>query len=119
MRLRSLTSPQNEEKNRFNSSLEQRLQDAERHGAEVSGTLRWQGVLVHDMQVQLHNLATLVEKARRNPGCMVNVVRGSQLLSAHKALHPGGPRAARLAANNRWLSYISRRIATLCISVLN
>ncbi|XP_048842303.1 angiopoietin-related protein 7-like [Brienomyrus brachyistius] len=79
---------QNEEKNWLNSSLEQRLQDAERHDAEVGSTLRPQGMLVHDMQVQVHNLAALVEKARRNPGCMVNVVRASQLLSAHQALHP-------------------------------
>uniref|UniRef100_A0A8C9SCJ6 Si:ch211-203k16.3 n=1 Tax=Scleropages formosus TaxID=113540 RepID=A0A8C9SCJ6_SCLFO len=40
------------------------------------------------MQAQIRNLSMLVEKARRSPGCMVNVVRASPLLSAQEALHP-------------------------------
>ncbi|KPP77252.1 hypothetical protein Z043_103339, partial [Scleropages formosus] len=83
---------QNEEKNGLNSSLEHRLRELERRCSEAGTLLHLQASLIYDMQAQIRNLSMLVEKARRSPGCMVNVVRASPLLSAQEALHPGEPR---------------------------
>ncbi|XP_036406202.1 angiopoietin-related protein 7-like [Megalops cyprinoides] len=79
---------QNEEKNGLNSSLEQRFRELERRHAEASTLLHLQGSLIYDMQTQIHNLSLMVEKVRRNPGCMINIVRTSPLMSAQEALHP-------------------------------
>ena len=38
---------------------------------------------------QLHNVTLLVDKVKRSPGCSVNIVRPSPLMSAQEALHPG------------------------------
>ena len=80
---------QSEEKSRLNSSLEQRFHELEEHYAEATTLLHIQGSLVYDLQAQIQNLSMLVEKVRRNPGCMINIVRTSPLLSAQQALHPG------------------------------
>ncbi|XP_077077423.1 angiopoietin-2 [Siphateles boraxobius] len=79
---------QSEEKNRNSSSIEQRLHELEDHYAEATTLLHIQGSLIYDLQAQIQNLSLLVEKVRRNPGCMINIVRTSPLLSAHEALHP-------------------------------
>ncbi|KAF4099809.1 fibrinogen-like protein 1 [Onychostoma macrolepis] len=79
---------QSEEKNRNNSSIEQRLHELEDHYAEATTLLHIQGSLIYDLQAQIQNLSLLVEKVRRNPGCMINIVRTSPMLSAQEALHP-------------------------------
>ncbi|XP_076129256.1 angiopoietin-2-like [Alosa pseudoharengus] len=79
---------QSEERNRVNSSLEQRVHELEEHYAEASTLLHLQGSLLYDLQAQMGNLSLQVEKVRRNPGCMINIVRTSPLLSAQEALHP-------------------------------
>ncbi|XP_057209501.1 angiopoietin-4 [Triplophysa rosa] len=79
---------QSEEKNRNNSSVEQRLHELEDHYAEATALSHIQGSLIYDLQAQIHNLSLLVEKVRRNPGCMINIVRTSPLLSGQEALHP-------------------------------
>uniref|UniRef100_A0A8C1G4X0 Si:ch211-203k16.3 n=1 Tax=Cyprinus carpio TaxID=7962 RepID=A0A8C1G4X0_CYPCA len=79
---------QSEEKNRNNSSIEQRLHELEDHYAEATTLLHIQGSLIYDLQTQIQNLSLLVEKVRRNPGCMINIVRTSPMLSAQEALHP-------------------------------
>ncbi|KAG1963387.1 fibrinogen-like protein 1 [Pimephales promelas] len=79
---------QSEEKNRNSSSIEQRLHELEDHYAEATTLLHIQGSLIYDLQAQIQNLSLLVEKVRRNPGCMINIVRTSPLLSAQEALHP-------------------------------
>lgn len=79
---------QSEEKSRLNSSLEHRFHELEEHYAEATTLLHIQGSLVYDLQAQIQNLSMLVEKVRRNPGCMINIVRTSPLLSAQQALHP-------------------------------
>lgn len=82
---------QSEEKNRNNSSIEQRLHELEDHYADATTLLHIQGSLIYDLQAQIQNLSLLVEKVRRNPGCMINIVRTSPMLSAQEALHPGRP----------------------------
>ncbi|KAJ8410219.1 hypothetical protein AAFF_G00202000 [Aldrovandia affinis] len=79
---------QSEEKNGLNSSLEMRFRELERHYAETGMLLHLQGSLIYDMQTQIHNLSVLVERVRRNPGCMINIVRTSPLMSEQEALHP-------------------------------
>uniref|UniRef100_A0A8C2EW98 Si:ch211-203k16.3 n=1 Tax=Cyprinus carpio TaxID=7962 RepID=A0A8C2EW98_CYPCA len=79
---------QSEEKNHSNSSIEQRLHELEDHYAEATTLLHIQGSLIYDLQAQIQNLSLLVEKVRRNPGCMINIVRTSPMLSAQEALHP-------------------------------
>ncbi|XP_031437136.1 uncharacterized protein LOC116223710 [Clupea harengus] len=79
---------QSEERNRVNSSLEQRVHELEDHYAEASTLLHLQGSLLYSLQAQIGNLSLQVEKVRRNPGCMINIVKTSPLLSAQEALHP-------------------------------
>ncbi|XP_061098640.1 angiopoietin-related protein 7-like [Conger conger] len=79
---------QNEEKNGLNSSLEQRFRELERHHAETSTLLHLQASLIYDMQTRIHNLSMLVEKVRKNPGCMINIIRSSPFMSTQEALHP-------------------------------
>ncbi|MBN3316186.1 ANGL7 protein, partial [Atractosteus spatula] len=78
---------QNEEKNGLNSSLEHRFHELDQHYTEANTLLHIHGSLIYDMQSQIHNLSLLVEKVRRNPGCMINIVR-SPLFSPQEALHP-------------------------------
>ncbi|XP_066554213.1 angiopoietin-related protein 7 isoform X2 [Amia ocellicauda] len=78
---------QNEERNSLNSSLEHRFRELEQHYAEANTLLHIHGSLVYDLQAQIHNLSMTVEKVRRDPGCMINIVRGP-LISPQKALHP-------------------------------
>ncbi|KAG9336301.1 hypothetical protein JZ751_002648, partial [Albula glossodonta] len=80
---------QSEEKNGLNSSLEHRFHVLEQHYAEANTLLHIHGSLIYDMQSQIRNLSVLVEKVRRNPGCMINIVRTSPLISDQEALHPG------------------------------
>ncbi|KAL0967819.1 hypothetical protein UPYG_G00257530 [Umbra pygmaea] len=79
---------QSEEKNRMNSSLEHRFHELETHYAEANTLVHLQGTLIFDLQAQIHNLSRLVESARRNPGCMINIVRTSSQMSAEEARHP-------------------------------
>ncbi|KAL4630470.1 angiopoietin-related protein 7-like [Arapaima gigas] len=82
---------QNEEKNRFNSSLERRMQELKRRHVDAGTLLHLQGSLIFIMQAQLRNLSILVENTRRSPGCMVNIVHSSPLLSAQEVLYPEVP----------------------------
>lgn len=80
---------QSEEKSRLNSSQEHRFRELEVQYAEAATLLHVQGSLISDLQAQIRNLSMLVEKVRRNPGCTINIVRTSPLLSSQHALHPG------------------------------
>ncbi|KPP69984.1 angiopoietin-related protein 7-like, partial [Scleropages formosus] len=79
---------QNEDKKGLNSSLEHRFRVLEQQYAEASTLLHIHGSLIYDMQTQIHNLSVLAEKVRRNPGCMINILRTTPLLSTQEALHP-------------------------------
>ncbi|KAG2467776.1 ANGL7 protein, partial [Polypterus senegalus] len=78
-----------EEKNGQNSSLEHRFHELEQRYNEANTLLHIHGSLIYDVQAQMHNLSVLVEKVRRNPGCMINIVRSARL-NIQEALHPGG-----------------------------
>ncbi|CAB1340123.1 unnamed protein product [Coregonus sp. 'balchen'] len=80
--------PRSEEKNRINSSLENRFHELETHYAEATTLVHLQGTLIYDLQAQIHNLSRLVESVRRNPGCMINIVGTSPQMSSEEALHP-------------------------------
>ncbi|KAL4623905.1 angiopoietin-related protein 7-like [Arapaima gigas] len=86
-RINVLEMQQNEE-NSLNSSLEQRFHILEQQYAEASTLLHIHGSLIYDMQTQIHNLSVLAEKVRRNPGCMINILRTTPLLSTQETLHP-------------------------------
>ncbi|XP_028654618.2 angiopoietin-related protein 7-like [Erpetoichthys calabaricus] len=76
-----------EEKNGQNSSLEHRFHELEQRYNEANTLLHIHGSLIYDVQAQMHNLSVLVEKVRRNPGCMINIVRSARL-NIQEALHP-------------------------------
>ncbi|XP_046691582.1 angiopoietin-related protein 7 isoform X2 [Silurus meridionalis] len=84
----SLHHLQSEEKSRLNSSQEHRVRELEAQYADATTLLHVQGSLLSDLQVQILNLSMLVEKVHRNPGCMINIVRTSPLLSNQHTLHP-------------------------------
>lgn len=73
----------------WNASLEHRFHTLEESYTEATALLQVHGPLIYDMQRQVRNLSMVVERVRRNPGCMINIVRTSPLLSAHEVLHPG------------------------------
>ncbi|KAM8847524.1 angiopoietin-2 [Synchiropus picturatus] len=79
---------QNEEKNRGNVSLAHRIHELEGRYAEATTLLHLQGTLIIDLQNKIHNLTLLLEKAKRSPGCLINIVRPHPLMSAQEALHP-------------------------------
>ncbi|XP_047657519.1 fibrinogen-like protein 1 isoform X1 [Tachysurus fulvidraco] len=79
---------QSEEKFHLNSSQEHRFRELEGQYAEATTLLHIQGSLISDLQDQIHNLSMKVEKVGRNPGCMINIVRTSPLLSTQHTLHP-------------------------------
>nr|XP_023647543.1 angiopoietin-2-like [Paramormyrops kingsleyae] len=79
---------QNDDKNGLNLSLGQRFHAQEQRNTEAGTLLHIHGALIYDMQMQIRNLSMLVEKVRHNPGCMVNIIRTSPLLSTQEALHP-------------------------------
>ncbi|KAG5266141.1 hypothetical protein AALO_G00250250 [Alosa alosa] len=72
----------------WNASLEQRFHTLEESYTEATALLQVHGSLIYDMQRQVRNLSMVVERVRRNPGCMINIVRTSPLLNAHEVLHP-------------------------------
>ncbi|XP_063079966.1 fibroleukin [Engraulis encrasicolus] len=72
----------------WNSSLEHRFHFLEESYAESTQLLRVHGPLIYNMQRQVSNLSMVVERVRRNPGCMINIVRTSPLLNANEVLHP-------------------------------
>ncbi|XP_038583466.1 angiopoietin-related protein 1 [Micropterus salmoides] len=80
---------QSEERNHLNISLEQRFHEMEAHYVEATTLLHLQGTLILDLQNQLHNLTLLVDRVKRSPGCLINIVRPNPLMSAQEALHPG------------------------------
>ncbi|XP_066518679.1 angiopoietin-related protein 7 [Hoplias malabaricus] len=79
---------QSEEKNGQNSSLEQRFHALEQIYEEANTLLHVHGSLIYDMQTHIRNLTMSVERVRRNPGCMINIVRTSPLLNVQETLHP-------------------------------
>ncbi|XP_062303553.1 microfibril-associated glycoprotein 4 [Osmerus eperlanus] len=76
------------ERNHLNSSLEQRFRALELQYAETDTLLHVHGTLLLELQAQVRNLTVTVERVKRNPGCMINIVRTSPLLSTQQALHP-------------------------------
>ena len=86
----ALWSPrQHQDRTGWNSSLEHRFHALEESYMEATALLQVHGSLIYDMQRQVHNLSMVVERVRRNPGCMINIIRTSPLLSNHEMLHPG------------------------------
>ncbi|KAM4633428.1 angiopoietin-related protein 7 [Polymixia lowei] len=79
---------QSEDKTHVNGTSEQRFHELEVHYAEATTLLHLQGTLILDLQNQVHNLSVLVDRVKRSPGCMINVVRPNPLMSAQEALHP-------------------------------
>ncbi|XP_077096080.1 angiopoietin-4 isoform X2 [Siphateles boraxobius] len=79
---------QSEEKYGINSSLEHRFHTLQQIYEEANALLHIHGSLIYDMQTQIRNLTMIVERVRRNPGCMINIIRTSPLLSAQDTLHP-------------------------------
>lgn len=66
----------------------QRFHELEMHYAEATTLLHFQGTLILDLQNQVHNLTELVDKVKRSPGCLINVVRPNSLMSSQEAHHP-------------------------------
>ncbi|XP_042181103.1 angiopoietin-related protein 7 [Oncorhynchus tshawytscha] len=79
---------QGEERNNVNESLEERFRVLELQYAEADSLLHTHSSILFDLQTQVRNLTMTVERVKRNPGCMINIVRTSPLLSAQEALHP-------------------------------
>lgn len=80
---------QREEKYGVNSSLEHRFHMLQEICEEANALLDIHGSLIYDMQTQIRNLTMIVERVRRNPGCMINIIRTSPLLGVQDTLHPG------------------------------
>uniref|UniRef100_A0A3P8S131 Si:ch211-203k16.3 n=1 Tax=Amphiprion percula TaxID=161767 RepID=A0A3P8S131_AMPPE len=79
---------QSEERAHLNTSLEQRFHELELHYAEATTLLHLQGSLILDLQNQLHNLTLLMDKVKRSPGCLINIVHPNPIMDAQEALHP-------------------------------
>ncbi|XP_073682848.1 fibroleukin [Garra rufa] len=79
---------QREEKYGINSSLEHRFLMLQEIYEEANALLHIHGSLIYDMQTQIRNLTMIVERVRRNPGCMINIIRTSPFLGAQDMLHP-------------------------------
>ncbi|XP_063078206.1 fibrinogen-like protein 1 [Engraulis encrasicolus] len=79
---------QNEERNRGNVSLEQRVRELEGQFVAASSLLHLQGELLRELRVQVGNLSVQVDTVRRNPGCMINIVKTNTHTTAQEALHP-------------------------------
>ncbi|KAK7907824.1 hypothetical protein WMY93_016436 [Mugilogobius chulae] len=78
---------QSEERVHLNMSLEQRLHDLEMHYSEATSLLHIQGTLILDLQNQVHNLTEVVDRVKRSPGCLVNVVQPNSLMSSPETHH--------------------------------
>ncbi|CAL8318040.1 unnamed protein product [Boreogadus saida] len=79
---------QNEERHQVNATVEQHFSELELRYVEATNALQLQGSLILELQDQLHNLTVLMESVKRNPGCMINIVRPNPLMNAQEALHP-------------------------------
>ncbi|XP_065144876.2 angiopoietin-2 [Paramisgurnus dabryanus] len=77
---------QSEEKYGTNSSTEHRL--LQQILEETNDLLQIHGSLIYDMQAEISNLTMIVDRVRRNPGCMINVIRSNPLVSAQDTLYP-------------------------------
>lgn len=65
-------------------------------------------------QSQLHNLTLLIDKVKRNPGCLASAVRPNTLMNAQEALHPGELSAPRNCHCIQFL--LSMRIIVISLS---
>ncbi|XP_056623420.1 angiopoietin-related protein 7 [Triplophysa dalaica] len=81
---------QSEEKYDTNSSLEHSLHTLQQIYEETNTVLQIHGSLIYDMQAQIRNLTQIVDRIRRNPSCMINIIRSNKLLSAQDTLYPEG-----------------------------
>ncbi|XP_052001566.1 angiopoietin-related protein 7 [Xyrauchen texanus] len=72
----------------MNSSSEHRFHTLQQLYEETNTLLHIHGSLIYDMQAQIRNLTMIVERVRRNPGCMINIIRTNPLLNAQDTLHP-------------------------------
>uniref|UniRef100_A0A3Q2XWQ4 Si:ch211-203k16.3 n=1 Tax=Hippocampus comes TaxID=109280 RepID=A0A3Q2XWQ4_HIPCM len=83
---------QHDDASHFNATLERRFHEMEAHYAEATSLLHLQGTLILNLQNQVHNLSRLLEVVKKNPGCLINIVRPNSLMSTQQALHPGSLR---------------------------
>ncbi|XP_051909612.1 angiopoietin-related protein 7 [Hippocampus zosterae] len=79
---------QHDDASHFNATLERRFHEMEAHYAEATSLLHLQGTLILNLQNQVHNLSRLVEVVKKNPGCLINIIRPNSLMSTQQALHP-------------------------------
>ncbi|XP_061842959.1 angiopoietin-related protein 1 [Nerophis lumbriciformis] len=79
---------QHEDNGHLNTTLERRFHELEVHYAEATALMHLQGTLILNLQNQVHNLTLLVERVKRSPGCLINIVRPNPLMSSQEALHP-------------------------------
>nr|XP_020444340.1 uncharacterized protein LOC109953258 [Monopterus albus] len=79
---------QGEESFSLNSTFNQRLRSLELRHAEVDMLLHVHTVLLHELQVQLHNLSATVQHINHNTGCTVNVIRTVPPLGMRDSLPP-------------------------------
>ncbi|XP_061609410.1 fibroleukin isoform X2 [Phyllopteryx taeniolatus] len=79
---------QHEDRSHFNATLERRFHEMEAHYAEATSLLHLQGTLILNLQNQVHNLSQSAERAKKSPGCLINIVRPNPLMSTQQALHP-------------------------------
>ncbi|CAL1586430.1 unnamed protein product [Knipowitschia caucasica] len=78
---------QRDERAHLNMSIQQRLHDMEQHYSEATSLLHIQGTLILDLQNQVHNLTEVVDRVKRSPGCLVNILQPNSLMSSQEPHH--------------------------------
>ncbi|XP_056157541.1 fibrinogen-like protein 1 [Lampris incognitus] len=71
-----------------NSSIDAKLHSLELHQEEANALLHVHAALLYQLQAELQNLSSFVERLQRNPACMVNVLQPGTFLGLQGARHP-------------------------------